>query len=456
MTVEIAIMNRNAVALAADSAVALVIGDDQRMFPSGQKLFAISPGCPVGVMIYNTASFMGIPWDTIVGMYRASLLGKTCGTLDDYGDAMLGVLRGLAPRIPQSVEEAYLRHTLGCLFHRICRRIQEDLKSRRKEIGGPIDQKLRTRIVVSDLDAALSKLSSLPSTGGQANLRRIIDRKYGDLIEEIGREVFARRRIPISKSRVAQKKLRQMGTKFLSKDTESLLATGETEALFRDADYTGLVIAGLGEHDLFPSVITVRVRGALQGALIYQRIEDMCRSVDSDRPAAFMPFAQRDVIDTFRYGIEPRYSDQIEARLQKLSRQSWGRQISSILRPFEGVQNKEKIKDKIVERTAYMVIDPWLGLRKSLKYDGLLRDARLEGFISLLPSTELAEMARSLVAFTCFYRKYTELAGQNITVAEPVKVAVISKNDGFRWVSGSEGRREHDGYGDDGGGWGVR
>lgn len=58
MTAEIAILNKSAVALAADSAISL--GTSGKIFPDN-KLFALTKWHPVGVMIYNNAEYMGIP-----------------------------------------------------------------------------------------------------------------------------------------------------------------------------------------------------------------------------------------------------------------------------------------------------------------------------------------------------------------------------------------------------------
>jgi len=58
MTAEIAIMNKEAIAIAADSAVTLREG---KIFTSANKIFSLSKYRPVGVMIYGNATFMGIP-----------------------------------------------------------------------------------------------------------------------------------------------------------------------------------------------------------------------------------------------------------------------------------------------------------------------------------------------------------------------------------------------------------
>ena len=53
MTAEIAIMNKSAVALAADSAVTYRAGHEQKVFDTMNKLFALSKYRPVGIMVYG-------------------------------------------------------------------------------------------------------------------------------------------------------------------------------------------------------------------------------------------------------------------------------------------------------------------------------------------------------------------------------------------------------------------
>lgn len=73
MTAEIAIMNKAAVALAADSAVTFSVRGEQKVFQTVNKLFSLSKYHPVGLMVYGNAEFMGIDWETIIKIYRKSI-----------------------------------------------------------------------------------------------------------------------------------------------------------------------------------------------------------------------------------------------------------------------------------------------------------------------------------------------------------------------------------------------
>ena len=63
-------MNRLAVALAADSAVTITGGQETKIYQSENKLFELSETKPVGLMIYNSTHFFGIPWEIIIKDFR--------------------------------------------------------------------------------------------------------------------------------------------------------------------------------------------------------------------------------------------------------------------------------------------------------------------------------------------------------------------------------------------------
>jgi len=70
MTAEVVVMNRGGVALAADSAVSIQVGDSSRVRDSALKLFRLSKYRPVGVMVYENSSLLGVPWETIIKIFR--------------------------------------------------------------------------------------------------------------------------------------------------------------------------------------------------------------------------------------------------------------------------------------------------------------------------------------------------------------------------------------------------
>ena len=90
MSAGICIMNKNAIALAADSAV--TIGQHLAIHNSANKLFALSKVAPVGIIIYSSAELMSVPMEIIIKQYKRDLAQKTFDTLDEYVDDFIAYL----------------------------------------------------------------------------------------------------------------------------------------------------------------------------------------------------------------------------------------------------------------------------------------------------------------------------------------------------------------------------
>ena len=60
MTAEVAILNTHGVALTADSTVNVRVGSENKVYNTANKVFALSKYRPVGIIIYNKATYMGI------------------------------------------------------------------------------------------------------------------------------------------------------------------------------------------------------------------------------------------------------------------------------------------------------------------------------------------------------------------------------------------------------------
>ncbi|MGO4214211.1 hypothetical protein AB4043_25745, partial [Terriglobus sp. YAF25] len=92
MTAQIAIMNRNAVALASDSAVTTRSAGGVKVHNGANKLFTLSKYHPVGIMVHNNADFMGYPWETMIKAYRRQLGTRSFPQVSDYAADFFGYL----------------------------------------------------------------------------------------------------------------------------------------------------------------------------------------------------------------------------------------------------------------------------------------------------------------------------------------------------------------------------
>lgn len=424
MTVEIAVINREAVALAADSAVTIGSERHKRVFESAQKLFQVSDEHAVGLMVYNNGLFMGIPVETIVAMYRASLLktGKL-KTLREYADEMIRVLNGLVTRVPREAEELYIDRALGALLQEICGEIRRKTETEEAQAVGTTAKRgqigrVTWRVASRYLQRIASCRDSSVPKGFEAGIRAT----YGSLIQDTVAEVLEENGVRLSRSSSAIRALNEIGTSFFIKNTDDF---------FIDRECVGLVIAGVGEEEIFPSVITMHIRGGLQQALLYHEVAGSSCSMGFDTPADIIGFARDDVIQAVKYGVWPDYIDEITNRMNVQCFESFMSSVPSIMRLVAPSQNVKRMEKRLVRVSSGIFSRMALDFELSVEDDREEADREWDYLISMLPSSELAEVARTLVRFTCFYWRYRETQA---TVKEPVRVAVISKNEGFRWV----------------------
>ncbi len=92
MTAEVVIMNKQGMAMAADSAITSGRDGIKKVYNTANKLFSLSEDQGVGIMVYGAASFMEIPWEVIIKSYRKHLGNRTFSTLGQYMEDFLDFL----------------------------------------------------------------------------------------------------------------------------------------------------------------------------------------------------------------------------------------------------------------------------------------------------------------------------------------------------------------------------
>lgn len=113
MTAEVAILNREAVAIAADSAITVTRPEGSKIYNTANKLFALSATQPVAVMIYNAISFGPIPWETVVKEYRRGLASQTYDTIEEYASNFIDHLTSLVEHVSAEEQRTRVMQTIG-------------------------------------------------------------------------------------------------------------------------------------------------------------------------------------------------------------------------------------------------------------------------------------------------------------------------------------------------------
>ncbi|MBY8992307.1 MAG: hypothetical protein KGD58_16295 [Candidatus Lokiarchaeota archaeon] len=119
MTSEIVIMNREAIALAADSAASYSESDGRKIFQSANKIFTLSKYRPVGIMIYGSATLMRVYWETVIKVYRTKLGKKNFKTLKGFADDFINFIKNNFALFPESERTLFVESCIYSYFKKI-------------------------------------------------------------------------------------------------------------------------------------------------------------------------------------------------------------------------------------------------------------------------------------------------------------------------------------------------
>ncbi|MCG1027965.1 hypothetical protein J5S49_06655 [Virgibacillus halodenitrificans] len=399
MTAEVAIMNKLGMALAADSAITSGRDGVQKVYNSANKLFSLSKHHPVGIMVYGAASFMEVPWDIIIKSYREYLGDKKFDDLSYYFEDFLDFLQQDNRFGREDIEHIIVYRTFSDILKRLVRGVEEEVSS--LDDTGKI-----TTILMETVKTQLNEYKQkedwleLDYTTFQKSFNTVVTEVREELIVyETPGELNA----------------------LLSE-----LAFEVTKSDYFSLGSTGIVFCGYGEKEIFPHLLNYRLEGFVNGQLKYKKLKDKEISYTSDKKAgtaAILPFAQREMVDSFMYGIEPTMEDTIFGIVEEVLT-NYHEQIKKHL--------NIDLTDEQVKETMRLGNEMYESIQSSVnEYQQSNYIEPLLGVVRSLPKEELAEMAEALVNLTSFKRRVTRATE---SVGPPIDVAVITKGDGFIWM----------------------
>lgn len=413
MTAEIAILNRNAVALAADSAVTLQHPKGYKIYNTVSKLFMLSKFRPIGIMVYGAADIMEVPWETLIKMFRSKLGRQKFDTLEQYASSLLDWLesnQGLFPKRNQTEMAAlYVRAGLSKLRNGINASAEEVIKQM-----GQIGKAQVEAIVVKHVEAYLKELRrEKPFDAFKPSEWKQVVSSLGHVIDEAIRDVLEM--LPL---RRVYSQIREICGQLLIKT-----------ALRRT--YSGIVVAGFGEKEAFPTLVSYECDFVVARKLRYLRKNKVVVGTTGDGTisASIIPFAQREMVNRFMEGIDPQYHRQIREYLATLLQTGYPDRVVGILGKKLDQKTMSAVKHSLSKLGGKLLEDFSSGV---VEYQNRQFVDPIVSSVALLPKDELAAMAESLVNLTAFKRKVTSVEAD--TVALPIDVAVISKGDGFVWI----------------------
>lgn len=413
MTAEVAILNREAVAIAADSAVTIG-GPGSKIYNTANKLFALSTVEPVAVMIYGADAFGTIPWETIVKEYRSQLASKSYATVEDYASKFLGYVSLIAAHLPLHKQRDQVMIKAQWELSIVRAAIGEALKKAASN-GSPLDDGEIQNKMATAIEKRIDELKLYEPVEGinESIAGRQINTMIPDWSAFVDQSLVG---IPINNE--IRKRIRVMVRSSLRVISGSPLCSG-------------IVVTGFGREQLLPAISHHMIDGIIAGKTLKQQLESV--QIDEGPPAYVRAFAQGDMVATFMDGIHPVYSTTLEEYQNTLGN-FFDRIIMSLLQYFEdraGELLSEIERSDLVSKMTQMRLKSFEEFSAPL---GSLKDrhsGQIMSVVRWLPKEELAEMAEALVNLTSFKRRVTPEAE---TVGGPIDVAVISKGDGLVWI----------------------
>lgn len=410
MTSEVVVMNSLAVALAADSAATVTDGRDNKVYNSANKLFMLSKAHPVGVMVYDNSSLLGIPWETILKLFREQHLKlRKFDTLEQYGHELIKYLDGNTHLFPEKAQHKFYLDMLDFLYQQIVDQYTKGITKLIEE-GEAVPPETQAgeikRIVLETLAQWVSKPDA-KCYAKHNEMTQIAGQLSGEVAKKIT-HYFLAHQIDAETAEA----LRQIAILAIQKDDIPLPCR------------SGLVIAGFGDKEYFPSMQVFDLGEVYQGRLKFR--ERPVQKIDTETQSFVQAFAHDEMVSTFLRGVNPTFQYQMLEEIVDLVVRLPGAVIDGISDLSQG--KKLTWKQKVLPMTAEEIRKFVSRLENQLVEDH--RQPILKAIINL-PIDELAHVAQSLVNLNSFEKRMSLDAE---TVGGPVDVAVISRGDGFIWI----------------------
>ena len=391
MSAEVILMNKNGIAIAADSAV--TIGNKTKIYNTADKMFMLSKYAPVGILIYNSASIMGIQLEIIIKQYRRKLGEKTFQTLKEYCDDFMSYCIEFANNY--SGEKIELEIINNQILNKCDEIFRIVLSMANKEVGKNSfknDNELMEFINIKIIEI-------VDRTNVEINDEVMDYLYYNNILSKLDTSNiidFCSESYKINLKEETKKKI-------MLKLNDII----RNKKYWDRSNFTGIAITGYGDNEIFPVCIQIETLGIINNKVL--KLNENSFQITHEQNSQIIPLAQTDVMDEFFLGINN--------EINQIYVKKFKNGIAS--EKDESVKNKIiQLNTSIEEEKNKLVKDRLMNIHRSL---------------SFLPRDEMIYMAEGMINLTSFKRRLV-LDNFSETVGGPIDIAFISKGDGFIWI----------------------
>lgn len=417
MTAVIGILNKRGAAIAADSAVTR--GGGYKFTKNGNKMVRMSNVVPISVMLTGNGAFLYTQWDIIIRHYRQHRGDIKHETVEACVHDFFKYISDNHFFFEQEIVENHIKENIQELFQHVNNNINFKFCDRDEDgrLKSPKGYQKDFLKILSHYHKNWSKNGVCPQ------------------FKDYTREKF---------HTIAGKFVDDFLSKKCYSDDdffcEDLLPKNVIDAVRDDFEQTlmvlltnrragaNLIFTGFGQSQQYPSLVAAAVFEGFDNRVNYHILPQDIVCISDDTPVAICPFAQTDVVESILRGIHCDFSKSICDK------------HCSIFSPFSdifAIEDDEDVLDmnlfefrKLLHQVKVNDLESKFtnaGIKYLDKNQGKWEKA-LEDYDLLA----MAALAQSLIDLTGFHRI---LHFKPEGVGGPVDLAVITKNEGFTWLS---------------------
>lgn len=406
MTCEVAVMNKYALVIAADSAVTTSSGNGaERYSKGGNKIFQLSRVEPVGVMIYGSAMLDGVPWEIIIKNFRETLGAGTHPTVQGYATAFFEFVKNADFFFPQADRDSKL-------FEQVVRITLDILREGRKsaEIVDDIQQP------VADREAAWDNfLQSKKAELEPIDLHdEITDGALPEAIEQVTEqfENYA--------AFIEYLASENLGDVVSIPPLVEVACTTFFKNFHRVLGRTGIVFSGFGAEQYFPSVVQYDVFGFVKNDFLYTKDTNKSCDISHGVPSGIFQFAMTSSIDTFTTGVGLDTYDEVN----KAYRSSAAKLVIDVLQECNVTDLPDSFP-ALLKTSSEEFASDWFSKMLAVHWHPM------KNVIASLPIQEMVHLAETLIVLQSLKERITT---HSESVGGPVDIAVITKAEGLVWI----------------------
>jgi|TARA_B110000914_G_C15478962_1_gene454641 hypothetical protein len=443
MTSQLALMNKNAIALASDSAV--TVGD--KTYNSATKIFTLGGKQPIGFMISNAGIYLpcNVSWERVIGLFSDEIGVRILPTVADYVKEFKKFLLESPKLMPNSENSTYIQSDL---IEFLQHWLNPETKSKLDDVAYSLGIKYEE---FPGLDEYVSD-----------NLNKRIDHLHNQIVELVqglnSKDQYKHIRITefhaetLNTANQIFCEMYDVSSERVNKTLEILsyhLANNSETPGGGGGAFSNLIIAGFGSEEISPVLVELKVGAIIdpqmgptdEGTTNFIRIrtnlsdegglEFMDDNKEVSGAAFIIPYAQHSEIQNILNGIHnelinsyfmdklPRFIadsvlDQLTVTLSEIDGIGPSTQ-AKIIKGFQ--ESSDPLKQNIFKELG-KAVNHFRGKRR-----GMFRDST-----RMMSAGQLAGFAKKLVSMEAEITYYSK---SKRTVGGEIVVATITKEHGF-------------------------